>query len=90
MIRMFVRHTVTDYAGWRGVYDAFDAQRPGFGVTAHAVYQAADSPNDVTVTHDFDTLDAAKALASSSALREAMQEAGVAGEPTIWFTSPAP
>ncbi len=55
------------------------------GVTAEAVYQAADDPNDVTVTHEFPTLEAAKAFAGSADLRAAMHDAGVQGAPTIWF-----
>ncbi len=87
MIRMFVRHKVNDYAAWRKVYDDFDNQ--SMGVIAHAVYRGADDPSDVTVTHDFDSLEAAKALAGSDELREAMGNAGVVGEPDIWFTTPA-
>jgi len=43
----------------------------------------------VTVTHDFATLDAAKALAASDELKQAMVKAGVVGAPEIWFTHPA-
>ena len=86
-VRMFVRHTVTDYAAWRKAYDAFDATRKKLGVTAQAVYQAVDNPNDVTVTHDFKSMEKAKAFAESAELKEAMEKAGVAGPPTIWFTT---
>jgi hypothetical protein len=48
---------------------------------------AADNPNDVTVTHDFDSLDKAKAFVESADLKEAMAAAGVKGQPTIWFTN---
>jgi hypothetical protein len=89
MVRMFVRHRVENYGSWRKGYDAFDAQRPSFGVTGQAVYQDAGDPNMVTVTHDFATLEAAKGLASSDALKQAMKAAGVAGVPDIWFTNPA-
>ena len=89
MVRMFVRHRVGNYASWRKGYDAFEAQRPSFGVTGQAVYQDAADPDMVTVTHDFATLEAAKALASSDALKQAMTSAGVVGVPDIWFTSPA-
>ena len=89
MIRMFVRHNVTDYAKWRAVYDGFDQERSGMGVRSPAVYQAADNANDVTVTHDFDDLPTAQAFASSSRLKEIMGEAGVAGAPQVWFTSPS-
>ena len=50
MIRMFVRHRVANYGSWRKGYDAFDAHRPSFGVTAQAVYQDASDPEMVTVT----------------------------------------
>ena len=88
MIRLFVRHDVSDYSKWRQVYDKFDQERRGMGVTAHAVYQAADNHNDVTVTHDFDDLASAQSFTSSSRLKEIMGQAGVAGAPQIWFTSP--
>jgi hypothetical protein len=89
MIRMFVRHDVSDYTTWRRHYDGFDAERRTMGVRGDAVYLAADNRNDVTVTHDFDTLQAAQAFASSPRLREVMAGAGVVGKPTIWFTSQA-
>lgn len=88
MTRMFVRHRVNDYAAWRKVYDEFTPTRVRMGVKDHAVYQAADDANAITVWHDFDTLEAARAFANSDELREAMGRAGVAGEPDIWFTNP--
>jgi hypothetical protein len=87
MVRMFVRHQVEDYGSWRKGYDTFGAKRGGFGVVGHTVCCAADNPNDVTVTHDFDSLDKAKAFVESADLKEAMAAAGVKGQPTIWFTN---
>ncbi len=89
MIRMFVRHKVNDYAGWRKAYDDFEATRSSMGASGHEVFQAADDPNDVTAWHDFDSLEKAQAFAGSSELRQAMEGAGVAGQPDIWFTNPA-
>jgi len=89
MVTLFVRHTVADYAAWRKVYDAFAPAQRAAGVTAAAVYQAADNPNDVTVTHDFATLAAAQAFTASTELKAAMQGAGVVGAPTVWFTTKA-
>jgi hypothetical protein len=89
MVRLFVRHSVNDYAKWRKVYDDFDAERAGMGVTVHAVYQGVDDPNDVTVIHDFATLEAARAFVRSARIKEIMEAAGVAGPPSIWFTNPA-
>lgn len=89
MVRLFVRHTVADYAKWRKVYDAFHAKRLPMGVTDHAVYRAVDNPNDVTVWHDFADAKSAQAFMGSQELRAAMSEAGVSGPPTVWLTNSA-
>lgn len=86
MIRMFVRHHVADFDAWKQGYDDFDEERMGMGVLSHAVFQAADDPTDVTVYHDFESLESAQSFASSGRLKEAMTEAGVAGVPAIWYT----
>ena len=88
MVRMFVRHKVKDYAVWRKAYDAFETERPGFGVRGHSVFKTVDAPNDVTVWHDFDTIEAARSFADSARLKEVMQAAGVASVPDIWFANP--
>ena len=86
MTTLFVRHQAADYAAWRQVYDAFQPTARTLGVQADAVYRAADDPNEITVTHDFATLEAAQAYAGSPELRNAMHDAGVVGAPTVWFT----
>jgi hypothetical protein len=89
MVRLFVRHEVKDYAAWRKEYDAFDGHRIGAGVTAATVCRDVANTNLVTVTHDFATLDQARALVGSEQLKTAMMKAGVIGPPEIWFTSVA-
>ena len=59
------------------------------GVKGHSVFQAVDNANDVTVWHDFESMESAQAFMDSPRLREVMNGAGVAGEPTIWFTRSA-
>jgi hypothetical protein len=85
MATLFVRHTVADYPAWRKVYDGFDAKRRSMGVTTDGVYQLANNPNDLTIYHEFDSMDAAKAFAASSELHEAMGSGGVVGTPDVWF-----
>ena len=87
MTTLFVRHQVADYAKWRAVYDAFAQTQKDLGVKDQAVYQAVEDPNDITVRHEFATLEAAQAFGGSSELRSAMHDAGVQGAPTVWFTS---
>ncbi len=90
MATMFIRHTVSDYAAWRKVYDSMAPPRKASGVTAEAVYSGSDDPNDVTVTHEFASIEAAKAFAwARGDLKAAMQRAGVVGAPTIWFANKA-
>jgi hypothetical protein len=89
MTTLFVRHTVSDYQTWRKGYDAFDSIRKPMGVTNDAVYQAIDNPNDITVTHDFPSVQAAQAFASSPELKNAMASLGVVGAPTVWFANKA-
>jgi hypothetical protein len=89
MVRMFIRHGVREYRIWRKVYNAFDKERRGLGVTKHAVYRAVGKPNDVTVSHDFASIAAAKKFAGSRRLREVMKGAGVRTKPVIWYVKPA-
>lgn len=87
MATMFVRHQVESYDAWRQVYDAFKPMQQQLGVTAESVFQNAADPNDITVRHDFASIDAAHAFAGSKELGEAMHGAGVVGAPTVWFTT---
>jgi hypothetical protein len=89
MATLFVRHTVADYSSWRKAYDGFDAKRRSMGVTSDGVYQLDGNPNDITVYHEFGSMDAAKAFAASNELREVMANAGVVGSPEVWFTQRA-
>ena len=89
MTRLFIRHSVDDYATWRKAYDDFDAVRSQMGVIDKAVYRTAGDPNNVTVTHDFDTLAKAKGFAESEELKSRMKSAGVTGTVDIWFGEPA-
>ena len=89
MTTLFVRHTVKDYAAWRKAYDGFKPVQKQKGVTAEAVYQAADNPNDITVTHEFANAAAAQAFITAPELKKAMESAGVVGAPTVWITNKA-
>jgi len=89
MIRLFVRHEVADYDAWRREYDAFDEVRTPMGVLGDAVYRSTENPNEVTVWHDFDSVESAEAFGESDELRAAMGRSGVQGQPQVWLTSPA-
>ena len=88
-VRMFVRHEVADYGVWRTAFDSFAPTQKKMGVIFKAVYQSAENQNDVTVIHDFHSLEKAKAFASSPELKTTMEKAGVKGAPQIWYTTKA-
>jgi len=88
-VRLFVRHEVSDYATWRKAYGTFLPVQKKHGVIYQAVYQSADDPNDVTVIHDFHSLEEAKAFVTLPELKAAMEKSGVKGAPTMWFTTRA-
>ena len=87
MATLFVRHRVGDFNAWKQAYDEFDAQRRSMGVTSQGVYQAEGDPTDVTVYHEFNTAQEARAFIESAELRETMQRAGVQGTPDVWLTT---
>ena len=85
---LVVRHTVSDFAAWRVVYDELEPLRQQHGCTGKSVMVSPEDANDVFITHDFPTVEAAGAFAHDPALREGMERAGVAGAPRIEiFTS---
>ena len=89
MATLFVRHQVASFSTWKKAYDEFDKTRRSMGVTSDGVYQLDGNPNDVTVYHEFATMEAAQAFAGSTQLKEVMASAGVQGKPDVWFTSRA-
>jgi hypothetical protein len=87
MATLFVRHSVKDFAAWRVAYDGFAPHQKAGGVLAEAVYQNAEDPNDVTVTHEFASVEAARAFLANPDLKSAMSRGGVSGAPTVWITT---
>ena len=89
MVRLFVRHAVSDLSSWKQAYVDFEEERQRMGVRGAGLFTGVEDPNDVTVWHDFDSLEAAQAFMASPSLRQAMVDAGVAGEPVVWFATEA-
>ena len=87
MTTLFVRHTVADYDAWRAGFDSADAtaMKQAGGVLDAAVYCSVDDRNDITVTHEFASLGAARAFAGSDDLHHVMEQLGVIGQPSVWF-----
>jgi hypothetical protein len=82
---MVIQHKVRDYDAWRQVYDAHQASRTGAGATNGRVYRKAEDPNDVLVVLDIADVAKARAWTEGQDLRAAMEKAGVASKPVIYF-----
>lgn len=54
---------------------------------SHGVYQGDGNPNEITVYHECDLMDDAKAFANSDVLKAAMQRSGVVRAPGRWFAT---
>ena len=75
-----VRHRVDDFDAWKKVYDGFAPIQAEHGVQGHEVLRSIENPNDVIVTHRFDSREAARAFFAMPELKEAMSQGGVSTE----------
>ncbi len=78
-----VKHSVSDYGAWRGVYEEVQPLRNQHGVTDAVVLQDPADPNNVTVLHWFPSASNAEAFVGDPGLKDAMSRAGVSGPPRI-------
>jgi hypothetical protein len=85
MIRLFIKFTVRDYDAFRTVFDEHATERADVGVLGSTVHRTVKNPNEVTVCHDFATLEAAKTFERDARLRDAMVHAGVTHAPLMWL-----
>jgi heme-degrading monooxygenase HmoA len=72
-----VRHRVADFDAWKKVYDGFAPIQAEHGVQGHQVLRSIENPDDVIVTHAFDSHEAARAFFAMPELKETMSQAGV-------------
>jgi hypothetical protein len=82
-----VRHEVSDYAAWKRGFDADAEARARAGIIGHAVNRSVQKPNVVVIYLQAESLDSLRAFASSPALKQTMQAAGVIGAPDITFAN---
>lgn len=85
MAKLLVHHKVQSYSAWRTIFDEDDQRRKQYGSTGFQVLKSASDPNDLTVIIDWPSVDAAKAFATSDALKEKMKNAGVISQPEMTF-----
>jgi heme-degrading monooxygenase HmoA len=84
---LIVRQKVEDYARWKPVFDEHATARKEAGSKGIRVLRSADEPNEVLAISEWETLEQARQFAQSPGLREAMQRAGIADHPDLYFVN---
>jgi len=82
---IIVMHSVENYETWRAGYDALDSYRRERGIVGQAVSQSYDDPQRLIVYHQARDEQTLRAFVESDVLGQAMQGAGVVGEPDVRF-----
>jgi len=86
MVYLHVRQHVEDYGRWREGFDKHLSARQAAGATDEVyVMRDVDNPGEVTVILGWRSLEEARAFSQSNSLKEAMQDAGVTGVPTVRY-----
>jgi len=83
-----ISHKVENFETWKAAFDAHAQARTDAGIAAAHVNQAVEDPNQVTVYLASDDDQAIAAFIGSPDLKDAMQQAGVVGAPSIAFVTP--
>jgi heme-degrading monooxygenase HmoA len=82
---LLIRHKVEDYAKWKPVYDQHGTTRKASGSQGSQLFRNANDPNELVILFEWDDLEKARQFVQSEDLRQAMQRAGVADQPDIYF-----
>lgn len=85
MSYVLIRHKVKDYASWKPVFDEHGSARQAAGSKGGRLFRSADDPNEVIAILEWDDLQKARDFVASPDLRQAMEQAGVADQPDIYF-----
>jgi hypothetical protein len=81
---VMVKQKVADYARWKSIFDADDANREIAGSKGGQLFRSADDPNEVIVLLEWD-LQQVGQDSQREEVSAKMQAAGVLGPPEISF-----
>ncbi len=89
MPAVLVHHKVRDFASWKPVFEAHGGARKAAGSKGGLLFRNAADPNGVVVLLHWDDLTKARRFVESDDLRQAMERAGVVGQPELVFLEDA-
>jgi heme-degrading monooxygenase HmoA len=83
---LLVHHKVEEYQRWKPVFDHdHGATSRSSGSMGGRILRNPDDPNELLILLEWDSLENARRFANADDLREAMQRAGVADQPDVYF-----
>lgn len=85
MSYILIRHKVKDYDKWKSVFDENSDFRKAGGEKGGRLFHNIDDPSETIIIFKWDTIENARKFIASDDLKKAMQKAGVAEKPDIYF-----
>lgn len=85
MPHLLVRHKIAEYEKWKSEFDKHGATRQAKGSKQGRLFRNANDPNELLILMEWDKMDRAREFAQSDDLRQAMDRAGVADKPDVYF-----
>lgn len=89
-LRLFIIHKVQDYDAWKKVFDEYESVRQAEGISTVIVARNVDDPSEVAVSLTAAGADVLSQHTGKPEIKEAMQKAGVAGEPSVMLARKVP
>jgi heme-degrading monooxygenase HmoA len=89
MTHILVIHKVQDFKKWKPVFDGDAARRKSAGSRGCRLFQSEKDSNEVAVLCQWKDLGAAHQFVESADTHRAMENAGVVGEPDLYFLEEA-
>ncbi len=90
MPHVLVRHRVNDYEVWREGFDGAFEMRKEAGEISFQLFNGSDNSLLVVGLFEWENLEKAKMFFEDPRLKQAMVDAGVAGEPDIHYLTSIP
>jgi hypothetical protein len=85
MAQLLIKHKVKDYPSWKKVFDGFIETRRASGEKSYKIMHPENDGNDLLAIFEWDNLENAKKFVGSSELKQSMSNAGVIGQPEVYF-----
>jgi hypothetical protein len=85
MAWLHIRHRVQDFNRWKEIYDASAGFKSQYGWKRYRVFAVGNDRNDLLVMEEFNTVEDAQRLVQSKDFANALDLAGVQGQPEILY-----